>query len=132
MRLILSIGLVALGLIGAIGLYAFKTATPACRSVQTIAGVVQILRDQFHLDSIMLNDPTTVSGGFLSDEHDCYAEVVQIRGNVNASALPWRELRYRVVQRSRYATPVVTVELGGNVPLAPPTPSVWERLLAHF
>jgi hypothetical protein len=131
-RMTLSIGFIALGLIGAAGLYVFKIATPACRSVQTVGRVYEILRDDFHLDSILLNNPTTVSGGFFSADHDCSAEVTQIRGNVNASALPWREIRYHIVHQENSQPPTITVELGGNVPLAPPAASLWERLLAYL
>ncbi len=131
-RRILPIGLVVSGLIGAAALYVFVIATPACRAPQTIGRVYELLRENYHLDSIFLNNPTTVSGGFFSDEHDCSAEVALIRGNVNASTLPWREVRYQVVQNSNHSAPVVTVELGGNVPLAPAALSFWSRLLAHL
>jgi hypothetical protein len=131
-RLVLRISIVVFCLVGAAGLYVFAIATPACRSVQTVGRLYEILRGDYHLDSVMLNNPTTVSGGFFSNEHDCSAEVTQIRGNVNASALPWREIRYQVVQKSGYETPVVTVELGGDVPLAPAAASFWSRLRARL
>jgi hypothetical protein len=131
-RIILASGVAAFALLGAIALYVRSNAPPNCGSEQALDRVSEILRDDFHLDSILMNNITTISGGFLSDRHDCSAEVTEIRGGVNASAMPWQEIRYRIVQQNKSRPPVVTVELGGNVPLAQPTPSLWKRLLAYF
>lgn len=79
-----------------------------------------------------MNDVETVSGWYLSTRHDCSAEVAEIRGNVNASAMVWRRVHYRIVQQDDAERPVVTVELGNVVPLTPRAPSFWKRLLASL
>src|SRR5580692_8634002 len=131
-RIVLPIGIAASVLLGAIVLYVHGNAPPNCGSERALDRVSEILRDDFHLDSVLMNNITTISGGLLSDSHDCSAEVAEIRGGVNASAMPWQEIRYRVVQRGRSGPPLVTVELGGNVPLAQPTQSLWRGLLTYF
>jgi hypothetical protein len=94
--------------------------------------VAEILRDEFHLEGVFVNDVQTVSGWYLSDRHDCSAEVAPIRGNINASAMSWRAIRYRIVQQDDARRPVVTVALGEVVPLAGKIPSLWKRLLAYL
>jgi hypothetical protein len=131
-RLALSIGCAVLASIAAVGVYMSVTAAPACNSTRTLDRVAGTLRDHFHLDGIFLNDPMTVSGGWFSDSRDCWAEIAAIRGNENASALPWRAVRYRIVHQANSQAPTIDVQLGGDVPLAPPTPSVWKRLLAYL
>jgi hypothetical protein len=131
-RLALSIGCAVLASMGAAGVYGYVTAAPACNSTRTLDSVAGILRNDFRLEGIFLNDPTTVSGGLFSDSRDCWAEVAQIRGNANASTLPWRAIRYRIVHQADFRPPTITVELGGDVPLAPPVPSLWTRLLAYL
>jgi hypothetical protein len=128
----LSIGLVAFALLGAFGFYAHERASPACDSEQAMGRVSVILRNDFHLDSLLMNNVRTVSGGYFSDSHDCSAEVTQIRGNVDASGMPWRAIRYRILVRDKAQSPAITVELGGSVPLAAKVPSRWKRLLAYL
>ena len=94
--------------------------------------VSAILRNDFHLDSLLMNNVRTVSGGYFSDSRDCSAEVTQIRGNVDASGMPWRAVRYQVVDRDKPRRPTITVELGGSVPLAAKVPSLWKRVLAYL
>jgi hypothetical protein len=91
-----------------------------------------VLRIKFHFDSIFVNDTRTISGGFFSNIHTCAAEVTEIRGNVNASSMPSREIRYRIVQHEKSQRPTITVEVGDYVPLSLPAPSLWKRLLAYF
>ena len=86
------IGLVAFVLLGATGLYAHMRAAPGCDSGQAQRTTYQILRDKFHFDSVFMNDIRTVSGGYFSDQRECAAQVTEIRGNVNASDMPWHEL----------------------------------------
>jgi hypothetical protein len=131
-RNMFSIGLVAVAAAGALGLYAHERASPACDSEQAMDRVSTILRNDFHLDSLLMNDVTSVSGGYFSDSRDCSAAVAQIRSNVDASSMAWRAIRYRVVYRDKSRHPVVTVELGGSVPLAAKVPSLWKRLLASL
>jgi hypothetical protein len=126
------IGLVALALLGAVGFYAHERASPACDSEQAMDRVSAILRNDFHLDSLLMTNVRTVSGGYFSDRHDCSAEVTQIRGNVDASGMPWRAIRYRIVHPDQSQRPAITVELGGSVPLAAKRPSLWKRLLAYL
>jgi len=94
--------------------------------------VYEILRSDFHVESIFLNNVKTDSGGVFSDSRDCSAEITPIRGNESASTLPWREMRFRVVRQGKSQPPAITVELGGEVPLAPPQLSLWRRLLAYL
>jgi hypothetical protein len=131
-RTALSIGLVAFASLGAAGLYAHRYAAPACDSEQALGRVYEIPRDEFHFDSVLVNNITTVSGGFFSDRHECSAEVTEIRGNVNASDMPWREVRYWIVPGDKSERSAITVRLGGGVPLAEPTPSLWKRLPWHI
>lgn len=131
-RMALSIGFAAAASIGAAALYVHGNAPPACGSGQALDRVSGILRDDFHLDSIIANNVRTVSGGLLSDTHDCSAEIAEIRGGVDASGMSWREIRYRIVPQDKPPSFGVTVELGDRVPLEPQTPSVWKRLLAHL
>jgi hypothetical protein len=128
----LSIGCAVLAAIGAVGVYLYVTAAPPCNSTETLDSVAGILRDDFHINGIFLNDATTVSGGLFSGSRDCWAEVAAIRGNENASALPWRAIQYRIMHQANFQPPTITVQLGAEVPLAPPVPSFWERLLAYL
>ena len=131
-RRALFIACAALISVGLAVLYLHRSAAPACDSELATGRVYDVLRSEFHLDSIFVNDARTISGGFFSNDHNCVAEVTEIRGNVNASNMPWREIRYRIVQQEKSQRPTITVELGSYVPLAPPAPSLWKRLLAYF
>src|SRR5271156_2350224 len=117
--MVLSIGLVAFASLGAATLYAHRNAPPTCTSDWTLGRVSEILRDNFHLDSIIVNHITTVSGGFLSKSLDCAAAVTEIRGGEDASGMAWQEIRYRIVHQDGSRPSVVTLELGNRVPLAP-------------
>src|ERR1700691_4424821 len=79
-RMVLSIGSVALASLGAATLYVHRNAAPTCTGEWTLGRVSETLRDNFHLDSIIMNHITTISGGFFSNSHDCAAEVTEIRG----------------------------------------------------
>ena len=131
-RMALSIGFVAVTSLGAAALYIRKDVPPACTSDWSLNRVAEILRDDFHLDSVLINNVRTVSGGFFSHSHDCSAEVAEVRGSVDASDMSWRGLRYRIVHQDAAQSATVTVELAGQVPLAPEAPSFWTRLLAQF
>lgn len=131
MRTVLLFALVACGLLGAAALYLHRNAPPACDSRWAFDKVSQVLRDDYHVESIFVNNFKTVSGGYFSDGHECSAEVSAIRGNVNAGDMGWREIRYRIVRHGE-SLPQITVELRGQVPLAPPPPSFWTRLLAYL
>jgi hypothetical protein len=87
------IGLGMAAVLGAGVLYAYSVAAPDCRSDLVQDRLLEILREQLQLDSVLINQITTVSGGYLSKEQQCTAQVTQIRGNIDASAMPWRSLR---------------------------------------
>jgi hypothetical protein len=131
-RIVLSGVVVALGAIGAATWYLNSEAPPACGSEQALHAVTGILRDQFRLDGVFVNNIATVSGGLFGDRRECSAEVAAIRGNVAASDMPWRSIHYQIEQRDGSGRPIVSVQLGGNVPLANQAPSFWERLIARF
>jgi hypothetical protein len=131
-RMTLSIAFVAVALLGAAALYVHRLAPPTCGSELALDRISRILRDDFHLDSIIANNVRTVSGGFFSDSHDCSAEIAEVRGDVDASVMPWREIRYRIVHQDKPPSFGITVELGDRVPLEPQNPSLWQRLLAHL
>ena len=131
-RMALPVGFVVLASAGAVGIYAYKDAVPTCDSKQVQSRVYEILRDEFHIESIFVNDIRTVSGGFFSDRRECSAEFASIRGNVNASDMPWREVLYQIEQCVKSEEISITVKLGSDVPLAKPTPSLWSRLLAYL
>ena len=130
-RLLLSLGLAAVVSLGAVAVYAHARATPPCDDEQVMGRVDNILRDRFQFDSILVNNIRTLSGGYFSDRHECLAEVTPIRGNINASDMPWREMRYSVAHGDPPERFVVTVTLGGAVPLAEPKPPLWKRLLGY-
>ncbi len=131
-RMVLPVAVATLASAGLALLYLHRTAAPACGSEPAMGKVYEVLRSEFHLDSILVNDVRTISGGFFSNGHNCAAEVTEIRGNINASNMPWREIRYRIVQQETPQRTVITVELGSYVALSPPAPSLWNRLLAYF
>jgi hypothetical protein len=126
------IGFIALASLGIGTLYVRQVAPPGCRSEQALDRLSAVLRDKFHLDGILVNDVETVSGWYLSARHDCSAEVAQIRGNIDAGGMPWRAVRYQIVQQDEPRGPVVTAEMGGAVPLAERIPSFWKRLVTYF
>ena len=128
----LPIGLVALASLGVGTLYVRHIAPAGCMNDQALDQVTAILRTEFHLDGVFINNFETVSGWYLSAQHDCSAEVVPIRGNVDAGGMPWRAIHYRIVQQDEAQRPDVTVELGEAVPLAPKLPSLWRRVLAYL
>ncbi len=132
-RMLLSIGCVAVASLGGAALYVHRDAAPACDSDRAQGQVYQVLRNQFHLEGVFLHDFTTLSGGFFSDTRDCVAEVAEIRGNVSAADLSWRHIRYRIAHSDSSEHSVVTVDLGGAAAFVqPPTQTMWTRLLAHF
>ncbi len=132
-RMALSIGCAVVAALGGVALYAHGGAAPACGSDQAQGQVYRVLRDQFHLESVFLHDFTTLSGGYFSAARDCTAEIAEIRGNVDAADLPWRQIRYRVVHSDSSERPVVTVDLGGPTPFVPPpVQTLWTRLFVHF
>jgi hypothetical protein len=115
-------------LAGAGALYAHGNAAPGCDSEAAQSRLYKILSAQFHLDSIFINNVTTTAGTWFSDRQTCSAEVVSIRGNVNASDMPWRSIRYSIERPAPPQPFKLSVQLGGSAPLAEPAPSLWSRL----
>jgi hypothetical protein len=128
----LSIGCVAVASIGAAALYVHSVAPPTCGSELALDRIAGILRDDFHLAAILTNNVRTESGWFFSDSHDCSAQVAEIRGDVDASAMSWRDIRYQIVHQDKPPSFGITVELGDHVPLEPKAPSLWMRMLAYL
>ena len=118
--------------LGAAVLYVRGNATPDCGSDRALDSVSAILRDGLHLDGVYMTNIRTVSGGLFSDRHDCVADIAEIRGGVNASGVPWQEIRYRIARQGKSRTPVITAELGDHVPSPQPQPSLWRRILAYL
>jgi hypothetical protein len=118
--------------VGAMGLYAYRNPLPTCESEQALNRVDEVLRDEYHLDSIFVNNIQTVSREFFSDRRECSAEVAPIRGNVKAADMPWQEVRYQIERRAESESLTITVKLGSTVPLARPPPSLWARLRARL
>jgi hypothetical protein len=131
-RGIVTAALVVFAALGVGGFYAARDAAPACDSETALHAATDLLRDRYHLDGIFVNNIGTVSGGWFDRRRECSAEIAAIRGNVNASDMPWRSIHYQIDQRGEAERPVVTVQLGGDVPMAKKTRSFWERLLAHL
>jgi len=131
-RMVVPIGFAILASVGTVGLYARWNSLPTCDSEQAMNRVDEVLRDEYHLDSIFVNDIQTVSGEFFGDRRECSAEVTPIRGNMNASDMPWQEVRYQIERRAESEILAITIKLGGAVPLAGPPPSLWARLRARL
>jgi hypothetical protein len=132
-RTVLPIVCVTAAILGAAALYEHRGAAPACDSDQAQGQVYGVLRDQFHLQGIFLHGFTSTSGGFFSDTRTCTAEIAEIRGNVNAADLHWRQIRYRIARPDRTKLPVVAVNLGSATPfLETPEQTLWTRLGARF
>jgi hypothetical protein len=127
-RRALPVALAAAIALAAAAVYAYSRAAQACDSDQALAKVYQTLRDDFHFDSMLVNNVQTVSGNYFSTQRECSAEVTQIRGNVTASDMKWRALRYWIAQKDASAPPTITVKVGDSTPLAEPTLSLWKRL----
>jgi hypothetical protein len=126
------IGFAAAASFGAAALYAHGRAAPACDSEPALDRIYALLHSQLHLDSIFVNDVKALSGGYFSDNRDCSAEVTAIRGNVNASDMPWRSIRFHIVRQDGSQPPAITLNVGDQVPLAEPPPSFWSRLRAYL
>jgi hypothetical protein len=126
------VGVAVLAALSAVAAYVHSNAPPACNSEAAEAMVYDKLHNQFHLDSVFLNNIRTLAGGYFGDSQDCSAEVTEIRGNIDASQMPWREIRYRIERQDAAPGFAIAMTVGGNVPLAEPPPSFWTRLLGRL
>ncbi len=128
-RMTQSIVCVAVAALAGVALYAHEDAAAACDSDPAQGQVYRVLQEQFHLQSVFLHDFTTLSGGYFSTVRECVAEVAEIRGNVDASGMNWRRIRFRVARSDNKEHPDVTVELGDAAPFVPPPePTFWSYL----
>lgn len=132
-RLALTWLCVAVVCVGGAAFYVHTGAAPACDSDRAQAQVSRVLRDRFNLQSVFLHDFTTLAGNYFSSSRDCTAEIAQIRGDVDAADLKWRQIRYRVVHSDVSERPDVSVDLGGATAFVPPPEQTfWTRLFVHF
>ena len=126
------LGIVVAGL-GGVAFYAHGIAAPACDSDGAQEAVYHALHEQFQLAGIYLHDFTPLSGGYFSASRACMAEVAEIRGNVDAADLKWRQVRYRVTHSDTSESPAVSVELGDATAFVPTSEQTfWTRLRAWF
>ncbi len=131
-RWFVSIGFAVLASLAAAALFAHSRAAPTCDNEQALNRVSDILRAEFHLDSVFLNNIRNVSGGWFSTRRECTAQVTEIQGNVSASNLPWRDLRYSITPGTTAERADIEVKLGNGVALAGRRKSLWQRLLGYF
>lgn len=131
-RLFASIGFAALASLAATAFYAHSRAAPRCDSEQALQRITDVLRDEFHLDSVFVNNITGISGGWFSTRRECTAQVTEIKGNVSASDLPWRGLHYSIAPGPTAERADIEVKLGSGEPLAAKRKSLWRRLLGSL
>jgi hypothetical protein len=117
---------------GAIAVYAHQDAAPACDSKLAMSGVYDVLRDEFHLDGLFVNNVVPEAGWFFSRSRDCAAQITQIKGSVDVATLQWRAIHYRIVHRDTSERPAITLDLGGPAPLETPDQSLWARVRARL
>ncbi len=126
-------GFVILGGLLGTELWRAHASSPAsCTSVEAMDKLHLVLRDRYGLDSTLVNNVQTVSGGMFAPAQHCSAEIAEIRDNISAEDLPWRGLDYDIVRDGVSGRSVVAAELGGSVKLAAPAPSLWQRLRARL
>ena len=132
-RKILLLACAVAAVLGGLAWQAHRSAAPACDSDQAQGEVYRVLHAQFHLEGVFLHDFSTTSGGYFSATRACAAAIAEIRGNVDAADLRWRQVHYRVTHSEDSEDPIVTVDLGGaTVFNQAPEQTLWTRLLALF
>jgi hypothetical protein len=111
------------------GVSAYHNHRASCGTAAVLDTLHTILRDQFHIDHIYINDAQAESGSWLTGSYVCTAQVAEIR-NTNAADLAWRGVRYASSMPASGDKPVVSVALGDREALAPPPPrTLLQRLL---
>jgi hypothetical protein len=91
---------------------------PLCHSDEVTRELVESLKAS-SLGTIVINNAITISGGVLSDERQCAADIAELRGGVDAADMHWMHVLYQVKKDTTLGKADVTAELGGEVPLAP-------------
>lgn len=111
-------------------LYAHRNAPPACAAAQTLDRVTDALRVQSQLVSIVISNVRTLSNGFFGNRYECAADVAEIRSEITATNMHWHEIHYSSARPGPSPLTVVSVTIGPEIPLPPPSPSWWDRLRA--
>jgi hypothetical protein len=109
-----------------------KIEVPLCHSDEATRGLVAALKAS-SLGTIAINNAVTISGGILSDERQCAADIAELRGGVDAADMHWMRVTYQVKNDATSGKADVTAKLGGEVPLAPVRSSLaqWMEWFLH-
>ena len=91
---------------------------PLCRGDEVTSELIESLKASSH-GTIVINNAITISGGVLSDERQCAADIAELRGGVDAADMHWTHVIYQVKKSAVPGKANVTAKLGGEVPLAP-------------
>jgi hypothetical protein len=128
-----AIGVLAAAASGGGAVMAHRNLQSSCGNDDVLSAVHDILRDQFHVDHILMNGVQTISGNVLTGRYECRAQIADIRGNVDASAMNWRGVSYTSVSHDAGTPPQVTAELETGMALAPHDPkSLWDRVFPFW
>jgi hypothetical protein len=128
-----AIGVLAAAASGGGAVLAHHNRQASCGNDDVLSAVHDILRDRFHVDHILMNGVQTISGNVLTGTYECRAQIADIRGNIDASAMNWRGVHYTSVSHDAGTPPEVTAELEGGMALAPHDPKpLWDRLFPFW
>lgn len=130
-RSIRSTGLVAVVAIVAVGAYAYSAAAPACDSDRVLNSTTDMLRSQFNLDSVFINNIQELSGNIFSHRRECTAQVTQIKGNISPTAMTWRQLRYWIMPGIGPGISDIKLDLGADEPYVAPPLTLHERIFGR-
>jgi hypothetical protein len=103
---------------------------PSCHSEEAIRGLIGALKDPA-LGSLAVNNATTMSGGLLSGQRQCIADIAPLRSNVDASDMHWRHVAYQIVKSDTPDGITVTASLEGATSLAGDR-SMFARWVEYF
>lgn len=132
-QIYLSLGIFACAAIAGGAIIYHRTRAPiACDSTEAADRLHAILQGTLHLDSVFINDVRTVAGGPFATRYDCTAEIAEIQGNTNASAMHWRSLDFTITKPRPSGPSVITARLGAETTLEPRQPGFWQRLFARL
>ena len=103
---------------------------PGCHSDVVVDGLAQSLK-YLALGTLAINDAETLSGGFLSKERACSADLASIRSGLDAEHMHWLHVDYQVREIEGSRKIEVTAQVIGPVPLAP-VHTYWGQWLEFF
>jgi hypothetical protein len=103
---------------------------PSCHSDQVVDGLAESLK-YLALGTLAINDAETISGGFLSTERGCSADLASIRTGLDAEHMHWLHVNYQVREIEGSRKIEVTTQVIGPVPLAP-VHTYWGQWLEFF